>query len=47
MAKAIKGDPTRYSVDEDRLWQVEKMLYSIKGQLLDGRIFQVIAVVTF
>ncbi len=40
MSKAIKNEPGRYHVDEDRLWQVEKMLYSLKGQLLDGRIFQ-------
>lgn len=40
MVKAIKSDPSRYNADEERLWQVEKLLYSIKGQLLDGRIFQ-------
>jgi hypothetical protein len=41
MTKAIKSDPSRYSVEEEKLWQIEKTLFSLKGQLLDGRIFQV------
>eukprot|EP01113_Clastostelium_recurvatum_P020853 TRINITY_DN2468_c0_g1_i2.p1 TRINITY_DN2468_c0_g1~~TRINITY_DN2468_c0_g1_i2.p1 ORF type:complete len:1156 (+),score=429.18 TRINITY_DN2468_c0_g1_i2:487-3468(+) len=40
MAKNIKGDPARYGQAEDNLWQLEKLLFSLKGQLLDGLIFQ-------
>lgn len=42
MAKNIKLDPTKYGVEEDKLWQTEKLLLSLKGQLLDGVIFQVL-----
>ncbi len=41
MVKGIKNDPARYSTDEEKLFQVEKMLYSVKGKVLDGRIFLV------
>eukprot|EP01114_Cavostelium_apophysatum_P015887 TRINITY_DN4419_c1_g1_i1.p1 TRINITY_DN4419_c1_g1~~TRINITY_DN4419_c1_g1_i1.p1 ORF type:complete len:1166 (-),score=413.58 TRINITY_DN4419_c1_g1_i1:31-3102(-) len=40
MVKDIKLDTARYNADEEKLWQMEKMLFSLKGQLLDGRIFQ-------
>lgn len=40
MVKAIKSDPSKYGVDDDKLFQTDKMLYTIKSQLLDGRIFQ-------
>ncbi len=42
MAKNIKLDPAKYSVEEDKLWQTEKLLLSLKGQVLDGVIFQVL-----
>lgn len=41
MVKAMQSDPKRYNVEEEKLWQIEKMLYSLKAELLDGRIFQV------
>ena len=41
MLKAIKADTKRYNVSEEKLWQIEKMLFTLKGKLLDGRIFQV------
>jgi WASH complex subunit 7 len=40
MTKLIKAEPSRYSVEEDKLWQTEKLLFSLKGQLLDGLIYQ-------
>jgi len=40
MTKLIKAEPARYSVEEDKLWQTEKLLFSLKGQLLDGLIYQ-------
>lgn len=40
MVKAIKSDPARYKIDDERLWQVEKLLYTLKSQILDGRIYQ-------
>jgi hypothetical protein len=44
MAKLIKAEPARYGVEEDKLWQTEKLLFSLKGQLLDGLIYQVCSV---
>lgn len=40
MLKAIKSDPPRYNMDEEKLWNLEKCLYNLKGLCLDGRIFQ-------
>eukprot|EP01119_Soliformovum_irregulare_P013331 TRINITY_DN3530_c0_g1_i1.p1 TRINITY_DN3530_c0_g1~~TRINITY_DN3530_c0_g1_i1.p1 ORF type:complete len:1148 (+),score=441.88 TRINITY_DN3530_c0_g1_i1:162-3605(+) len=40
MVKAVKVDPKRYEAEEQNLWQLDKLLYTIKGQLFDGRIFQ-------
>jgi WASH complex subunit 7 len=40
MVKGMKSNASRYGVDEDKLWQLEKLLFSLKGQLFDGRIFQ-------
>jgi len=40
MLKAIKADTGKYSVNEEKIWQIEKMLFAVKGKLLDGRIFQ-------
>lgn len=41
MVKLVKADPTRYGAEEDKLWQTDKLLASLKGQLMDGLIFQV------
>lgn len=41
MIKAIKSDPSRYSVDDAHLVQIDKQLFNLKGALLDGRIFLV------
>lgn len=41
MVKLIKAEPGRYAAEEDKLWQTDKLLFSLKGQLLDGLIFQV------
>ncbi|EAL65754.1 hypothetical protein DDB_G0283355 [Dictyostelium discoideum AX4] len=42
MVKSVKQEPNKYSVsgEEDKLWQLEKLLLSLKGQLLEGFIFQ-------
>jgi hypothetical protein len=44
MLKAIKSDPQRYKVDDEKLWQIEKLIFTFKSQLLDGRIFQVLLI---
>ena len=40
--RLIKAEPARYSVDEEQLQQLEKLLLSLEGQLLDGLIYQVL-----
>ncbi|EGC29177.1 hypothetical protein DICPUDRAFT_43212 [Dictyostelium purpureum] len=41
MVKSVRQEPGKYSVQEDeKLWQLEKLLLSLKGQLLEGFIFQ-------
>jgi len=41
MVKSVKSEPGKYSVqEEEKLWHLEKLLLSIKGQLLEGFIFQ-------
>ena len=40
MAKAIETDPGRYNADAEKMWQLEKLLLELKGQLMDGEIFR-------
>ncbi|GAM18419.1 hypothetical protein SAMD00019534_015940 [Acytostelium subglobosum LB1] len=41
MVKSVRAEPGKYGVaEEDRLWQLEKLLLSLKGQLLEGYIYQ-------
>eukprot|EP01133_Synstelium_polycarpum_P004078 gene4078-4750_t len=41
MVKSVRAEPGKYgAAEEARLWQLEKLLLSLKGQLLEGYIFQ-------
>jgi len=40
MIKAIKNEPAKYNVDEEKLFNIERILFALKSKLLDGRIFQ-------
>eukprot|EP01132_Coremiostelium_polycephalum_P005975 gene5975-7444_t len=40
MIKSVRAEPGKYSVEDEKLWQLDKLLLSIKGQLLEGFIFQ-------
>ncbi|EGG20814.1 hypothetical protein DFA_00679 [Cavenderia fasciculata] len=41
MVKSVRAEPGKYGVaEEEKLWQLEKLLLSLKGQLLEGYIFQ-------
>ncbi|KYQ93354.1 hypothetical protein DLAC_06026 [Tieghemostelium lacteum] len=41
MVKSVKSEPAKYTIQEEvKLLQLEKLLLSIKGQLLEGFIFQ-------
>ncbi|EFA80426.1 hypothetical protein PPL_07260 [Heterostelium album PN500] len=41
MVKSVRAEPGKYGVaEEERLFQLEKLLLSLKGQLLEGYIFQ-------
>jgi WASH complex subunit 7 len=40
MIKTIKKEPAKYGMDEQQLYQFEKLMFQIKGLLLEGLIFQ-------
>jgi len=40
MTKQIKKEPEKYGVEEDKIWQFEKLMFKLKGMLMDGHIFQ-------
>jgi WASH complex subunit 7 len=40
MIKTIKKDTGKYQVDEETLWQFEKLMHRLKGELMDGLIYQ-------
>jgi WASH complex subunit 7 len=39
MLKTIKKDPGQYGVDDDTLWQFDKLMYRLKGLLMEGQIY--------
>ena len=39
MLKTIKKDPRKYGADDDTLWQFDKLMYRLKGLLMDGQIY--------
>lgn len=39
MLKTIKKDPGQYSVDDDTLWQFDKLMFRLKGLLMEGQIY--------
>lgn len=38
---SIRGAPQEYGITEDKLVQLEKLLQTIEGKLMDGHIFNV------
>ena len=41
MLKSVRHDPTKFGTTEEKLRPFEKLMMTLEGQLLDGRIFQV------
>jgi diaminopimelate decarboxylase len=40
MLKTIKKEPAKFGVDEQQLFQFEKMMLKLKGFILEGLTFQ-------
>jgi len=40
MIKSIKSNPSAYNTNDESIWDLEKNLFSLKAQLLDGNIYQ-------
>jgi len=41
VVKSIRGAPAEYGVEDSKLRSLEKMLLTLEGKLMDGKILQV------